>query len=121
MTGSGLTLALTCAMTRGHDVHYAIFALQTLAARHREFVACQQEAVQILRSDPQNRFRQHNILKLRGVPAAKGSTACASNDFASAMTSTIGTSSSKPAACAAKIRTGKLSPFSRRAPENVLT
>jgi mRNA-degrading endonuclease RelE of RelBE toxin-antitoxin system len=43
-----------------------------LARGHADFLARQGEAVQILRTDPHNRSRQHNILKLSGVPHGEG-------------------------------------------------
>ena len=43
-----------------------------LARAHAEFLTRQEEAVKILRSDPHNRSREHNILKLRGVPQGDG-------------------------------------------------
>jgi hypothetical protein len=47
--------------------HYERLA-RDLAQSHAEFLTRQEEAHQILRTDPHNRSRQHNILKLRGVP-----------------------------------------------------
>ena len=51
--------------------HYERLA-RDLAQKHAEFLTRQEEAGQILRTDPNNRSRQHNILKLRGVPPAEG-------------------------------------------------
>ena len=43
-----------------------------LARAHAEFVTRQEEAIEILHTDPYNRFREHNILKLRGVRQGYG-------------------------------------------------
>jgi hypothetical protein len=51
--------------------HYERLA-RTLAQSQREFVDRQGEAITILREDPHNRSRQHNILTLRGVPQGEG-------------------------------------------------
>jgi mRNA-degrading endonuclease RelE of RelBE toxin-antitoxin system len=51
--------------------HYERLA-RDLAQAHSEFVVRQEEAVEILSTDPHNRTGQHNILKLRGVAQGEG-------------------------------------------------
>jgi mRNA-degrading endonuclease RelE of RelBE toxin-antitoxin system len=45
---------------------------RALARAHGEFVRRYAEAVKLLRQDPYNRSREHNILKLTGVTQGEG-------------------------------------------------
>jgi hypothetical protein len=46
--------------------------LRRLSPRHPELAGLYAEALEILRIDPYNRSRQHNILKLTSIPPGEG-------------------------------------------------
>jgi mRNA-degrading endonuclease RelE of RelBE toxin-antitoxin system len=46
--------------------------LKSLARRHRELIERYAEALEILSTDPYNRSRRHDILKLQGIALGEG-------------------------------------------------
>lgn len=76
-------------MTSPYSVHTTPHfdrSLKKLSRRHPHLADRYAEAIDILRADPQNLIRAHNIRKLEGPSQVRGSTGSGSGDGDSATT-----------------------------------